>query len=278
MVPVSWMRSRSIGAGEGCFEPVAALFEADVLFLVDHAEDEAVDACGVEGFGGRLAGDAVVERDVDDRAEAGGDGGAGVEREHDHAGSLRFGERGRQRRRVGQRGDDRGDAEGGALADEGRLDLTVGVGDHRQFEAEFGGLGFCGVVEGAPVDIAGGAVGDEAGSVTGGDTGDFERDGGAVVPAVPRGIGAQEAAGRQDALAPLAVVEALLERDLNAAVAARLDGDANVGRTAGDGVGDAQAEGAEQSEQHGGEGENDAGILLHLGLQRGSLFGDRGGL
>ncbi len=121
-------------------------------------------------------------------------------------------------------------------------------------------------------------MGDEAGSVTGGEIGDFERDRGAVMPAVALGVGAQEAAGREDARAPLAVIEALLERDLDAPVAARLDGDANLGRTAGYGVGDAQAEGAEQREQYGGEGENDTRMLLDLGLQRGSLWRDPGGL
>ncbi len=133
-------------------------------------------------------------------------------------------------------------------------------------------------MEGTPVDVAGVAVGDEAGSVTGGEIGDFERDGGAVMSAVRLGVGAQEAVGWEDARAPLAVIEALLARDLDTTVAARLDGDANLGRTAGYGVGDAQAEGAEQREQYGGEGENDTRMLLDLGLQRGSLWRDPGGL
>ncbi len=58
-------------AGEGCLEAVAALFEADVLLLVDHAEDEAVDAGSVERFGGRLAGDAVVAARLDGDAQVG---------------------------------------------------------------------------------------------------------------------------------------------------------------------------------------------------------------
>src|SRR4051794_10896809 len=80
------------GGAEALLDAVAALLEADVVLLVDDAED-LLGAVGLEPRARRPAGDRLVLADMRDRAELLGLVGARVERDDRDAGVLGLGQR-----------------------------------------------------------------------------------------------------------------------------------------------------------------------------------------
>src|SRR4051812_15430967 len=113
-------------AAEALLDAVAALLEADVVLLVDDAED-LLDSLGLEPLAGRLAGDRLVLADVRDGAERLGIVGARVERDDGDAGGLRLRQRALDRVRVRNRHGEAVDLLGDGGRDQLRLLLRVVV-------------------------------------------------------------------------------------------------------------------------------------------------------